>query len=41
MIYMTPEQAAEFGIADLDITPGTVSIVSQAKINTIVAEAIG
>lgn len=39
MIYMTPEQAAEFGVADLDVTPGTVAIVSETKLAEITAEA--
>lgn len=39
MIYMTPEQAADFGIADLDVAPGTIAIVSEAKISEIVVAA--
>lgn len=39
MIHMTAEQAAEFGIADLDVTPGSIAIVSEAKLAEIVAAA--
>lgn len=39
MIHMTAEQAAEFGIADLDVTPCTVAIVSEAKLAEITKAA--
>lgn len=39
MIHMTAEQAAEFGIADLAVTPGTIAIVSEETLLDIVAAA--
>lgn len=39
MLYMTPEQAADFGLADIDVAPGTVTIVSEAKLAEITAAA--
>lgn len=39
MIHMTAEQAAEFGIQDLDVAPGTITIVPEAKLTKILAEA--
>lgn len=39
MIYMTAEQAAEFDLLDLDVTP-RVAIVSQTTMANITAAAL-